>query len=148
MADDQLNYRIDEIFRIATALLEKSKTHDGHFEAISTKIGKTDKRFDSMDSRFDSMDNRFDRLENKVEIIYGQLTDMASKLIELDIRLAAIEAKINLVEVKITGLDTEIKQIRIELDELNQRFESEIDSQKRIDELSVRVFQIEEKLTA
>ena len=54
MNEEQLNYRINEIFRIVTTLLEKSNEHD---------------------KKFDNLEGRFDRLEQKFDVLSAQVTE-------------------------------------------------------------------------
>ena len=141
MAEDQLGNRIDEILRIAGSLFEKSKTHDQHFEAISHKVGLIDKRFDIIDERLEIQGAQ-------LHIIDGRLSEVSSKVIEIEKRLAVVEAKLSLMESKLTSLEDEARQIRLEMNELNERAEIAIGDRKQIDQLEIRVFQLEEKLSA
>lgn len=59
-----------------------------------------------------------------------------------------VEAKLSLMESKMTSLDEETRQIRLELDELNDRIENVIGTKERMGQLEIRVFQLEEKLAA
>jgi len=93
-------------------------------------------------------DKEFGILKEMISVADGRSIDVASKVLEIDKRLTAIEAKLSLVEMKLTGIDDEVKQVRIEMDELNQRFDSGIETRNRIGELEVRVFELEEKLAA
>jgi len=66
-----MNYRVDEIFRLVTSLVEKST--------------QTTEKLDSMDKKLDSVDN-------KLEILSGQFGDVVSKVIEHEKRIGTIEA--------------------------------------------------------
>ena len=110
-----------------------------HLQTLIVKSGEHDKRFDMIDENFGV-------LREQVKIMDGKLTDIASKVIEIDKRLAVVEARLGLMENRLTALEEETRQIRLELDELNDRAETVFSDRTLIDQLEVRLFQLEEKL--
>lgn len=111
-----------------------------HLQTLIVKSGKHDKRFDIIDERFAIQGEQ-------LQIIDGRLADVASKVIEIEKRLIVVEAKLSLMETKLTSLEYEARQIRLEVNELNERAGTVIGDRKKIDQLEIRVFQLEEKLT-
>ena len=70
MADEQLNYRIGEIFRLVTNLVEQGKEH-------GQKLG--------------GIDQKISALDRKVDLINGQLTDVIDKVLSHENRISVIE---------------------------------------------------------
>ena len=98
--------------------------------------------------KLDSISLQLEVQQEELKIIDGRALDIASKVLEIDKRCTVIEAKIGLVEHKLSGLESEVRQARMELDELNERFEKGNEVRAEIEQLSIRVFQLEEKLAA
>ncbi len=58
-----------------------------------------------------------------------------------------VEAKLSLMETKLTSLENEARQIRLEMNELNESAGMHVEFRKELDQLEVRVFRLEEKLS-
>jgi len=68
-------------------------------------------------------------------------------VIEIEKRLTIVEAKLSLMETKLTSLENEARQIRLEMNELNESAGMHVEFRKELDQLEVRVFRLEEKLS-
>ena len=127
MAEEYSDRFQGEVMRMLGTLVEKVSDH-----------GK----------KLDSISQQLEVQQEELRIIDGRALDIASKVLEIDKRCTVIEAKIGLVEHKLSGLENEVRQARLELDELNGRFEKGNEVRAEIEQLSIRVFQLEEKLAA
>ncbi|MBX3295299.1 MAG: hypothetical protein KF762_06275 [Acidobacteria bacterium] len=127
MAEEYSDRFQGEVMRILGTLVEKVSEHG---------------------NKLDSISHQLELQQEELRIIDGRVLDIASKVLEIDKRCTVIEAKIGLVEHKLSGLESEVRQVRMELDDLNERFEKGSEVKSEIDQLSIRVFQLEEKLAA
>jgi chromosome segregation ATPase len=112
-----------------------------HLQTLIRKSGEHDKRFDMLDERFAIQ-------SEQLRIIDGRVSDIASKVIEIEKRITVVEAKLSLMETKLTSLENEARQIRLEMNELNESAGMHVEFRKELDQLEVRVFRLEEKLSA
>ncbi len=111
-------------------------------------LGTLVEKVSDQGAKLDSISQQLEVQQEELRIIDGRALDIASKVLEIDKRCTVIEAKIGLVEHKLSGLESEVRQVRIELDELNERFDNGVDVKRDVEQLGIRVFQLEEKLAA
>ena len=125
MAENVSENQLSEVLHLLQKLVTKSGDHD---------------------RRFDVIDESLEVLKAEFRIVDGKVTDVAAKLMEVDKRLAVVEAKLNQMETKLASLEDEARQIRLELNELNESAPAASELRQHVDQLEVRVFQLEEKL--
>lgn len=116
-------------------------------DRLGTEVGNLTRKSEEHDKRFDLLDEKFAIQHEQIRILDTKIDDVASKVIEIDKRMTVVEAKLSLMETKLTSLEDEARQIRLEMNELNERIENTFAFREQIDQLEVRVFQLEEKLT-
>ena len=98
--------------------------------------------------RFDIVETKLQILREQIRMVHVKVDDVASKVMEIDKRLMVIEAKLSLMETKFTSLEDEIRQIRLELDELNETANVRAKTIERLNQIDVRVVQLEERIAA
>jgi len=148
-----------EILDFKNQMMKFVETAGMKFDGLATDIRTSSFKLDRLEAEaarnVENQAQRFDIVETKLQIIREQIRmvhvkvgEVASKAMEIDKRLTVIEAKLSLMETKFTSLEDEIRQIRLELDELNETSSLEAKTKERLNQLEIRVFQLEEKIAA
>jgi len=148
MADEQLNYRIDEILRITTGLVtavrEVRQVQDNHtqkFEIIEKDVSSLKKDVSSL-----KKDVAF--LKKEVRINSGKLDDVIFRVIEMYNRLFDIEKQLKFFDKRLVDLEEEYQKIYSELIKLVENVEDNPEARAKVDELDLRIEKLEEKVFA
>ncbi len=148
MADEQLNYRVNEILRIATGLVTAVKEIRDVQDEHSRKLDENTKEIASLKTDVSSYENRCFFYKRRYKNPFGTNNRNRAEVLEIDKRLTAVENRLDSIETRMTTLEDEVKQVRIELGELKQRVEEGFEMKARIDDLNSRVEKLEEKVFA
>lgn len=139
---------VDTATKKFDGLTSDVRTNSFKLDKLDAEIGILKAQSAGHDGRFDILDERFVIQGEQLRIIDGRIADVASKVIEIEKRLTVVEAKLSLMETKLTSLQDEARQIRLEMNELNETAGKAVEFREVIDRLEVRVFQLEDKLSA
>lgn len=130
--DQQLSYRINEIFNIVTALKERSDRHETRLDRIEIAIGsdspgvtkileKLDEHSAKLDEhsatlkehsamlgghseRFDFLERGFGRVETELRTVSGRQNDLISRFLEVRTELTATTTATNEQQAKIVEI--------------------------------------------
>ncbi|MGI8640189.1 MAG: hypothetical protein ACR2MG_09535 [Pyrinomonadaceae bacterium] len=141
MADEQLNYRIDEILRITTGLVtavrEVRQVQDNHTQ-----------KFEIIEKDVSSLKKDVAFLKKEVRINSGKLDDVIFRVIEMYNRLFDIEKQLKFFDKRLVDLEEEYQKIYSELIKLVENVEDNPEARAKVDELDLRIEKLEEKVFA
>ena len=148
MADEQLNYRIDEILRITTGLVtavrEVRQVQDNHTQ----KFEIIEKDASSLKKDVSSLKKDVAFLKKEVRINSGKLDDVIFRVIEMYNRLFDIEKQLKFFDKRLVDLEEEYQKIYSELIKLVENVEDNPEARAKVDELDLRIEKLEEKVFA